>query len=135
MKIVAYEDRVDLRTVKSKTRYLNRIARALGLRNGEAICFTNKALTRFRLIFKYNNVVFLCIPEVDEKRNLSIYLRVSEHLAALAGLKDVRVEFDLLAVHTKSRIVRRKGRKHKKPARKKTAARKKKRGAVRKKKS
>ena len=126
MKIVAYEDRIDLRTVRSRTLYLNRISKAYELRNSEAVCFTNKALTRFRLIFKFNNVVFLCIPEVDEKSNLSIYLRVSEQLAKLAGLKDVRVEFDLLAVHTKTRITRRKGRTKKSPKKKRGIRRKKK---------
>ena len=107
--IVHAEDEVDLRTVVAQSAYLRRVATKFSLKPYECVCFTNKAHTRFRLIFRTNGgpgAVFLCIPEIDQKAKYSVYLRVSETLAQLAGLSRVQVVFDKLSDYTKGRIKR-----------------------------
>jgi hypothetical protein len=110
MKIVACEDRVDLRTIVSKSAFLNLVCTEFNLKNGQAVCFTNKAMTRFRLVFKVSNVLFMCIPEIDEKSQYSVYLKISETLAKLAGIR-TRVKFDFFAEYNKKRIKRQDARK------------------------
>lgn len=104
MKIVAQTDEMDLRKVISKSGYLRKIAAAYNLGNREAVCFTNRAFTRFRLIMKVRNSVFLCIPEIDEASNLSVYLRISEELAYLSGMTSVRFHLNALTNFTRKRI-------------------------------
>jgi len=110
MQIVGCEDRKDLRTVVSKSRYLRKVAKEYRLRNNQAICFTNKTMTRFRLVFKVNNALFMCVPEIDEQSQYSVYLKISDQLALLAGIKG-RVKFDFLATYAKGRIKRQNKRK------------------------
>jgi hypothetical protein len=108
--IVHAEDEVDLRTVVARSAYLRRIASKYSLKPYECVCFTNKKRTRFRLILRVSGdpgAVFLCIPEIDEKSKYSIYLKVSETLARLTGLQDIKVHFfDELTEYTKRRIQR-----------------------------
>ena len=77
------------------------------MKNGEAICFTNKMKNRFRLILRMSNMNFMAIPETDEGSKLSIYLRVSEELARLAGVTQPRIELGRLADITNKRLERR----------------------------
>jgi len=107
MKIVAQTDEMDLRKVISKSGYLRKIAAAYNLGNREAVCFTNRAFTRFRLIMKVRNSVFLCIPEIDEASHLSVYLRISQELAHLSGMKSVRFHLNALTNFTRNRIATR----------------------------
>ena len=109
MHIVGCEDRKDLRTVTAKSAYLKKVARECHLRDGEAFCFTNKALTRFRLVFKINKALFMCVPEIDEQSKYSVYLKISEQLAQFAGIKSI-VKFDVFAAVAKERIKRQKKR-------------------------
>jgi hypothetical protein len=118
MRITSYTDGIDLRTVVSKSTYLKRMAGRFNLKNGEAACFTNKAQTRFRLIFKLNSTVLLCLPEIDEKNQYSIYLRISDELAKLAGLRSPKVKLQLLNKKTKERIEKQQKRLRKKHERK-----------------
>jgi len=104
MRIVTCTDNVDLRTVVSKSGYLRNVADRYHLRGNEAACFTNKAQTRFRLVFKVKNSVFLCIPEIDDSNRLSVFLRISEELAHLAGLKDTRIKLSLIKQGAETRI-------------------------------
>lgn len=107
--IVHAEDETDLRTVVAQSTYLRRIARKYGLQQNECVCFTNKARTRFRLVFKVGgsaNAVFLCIPEIDQKSKYSVYLKMSETLAYLTGVSQIQVMFSDLADFTKGRIQR-----------------------------
>jgi len=100
---------MDLRRVTAQSRYLRYVARKFNLQPYEAVCFTNKARTRFRLIFRVNggnDAVFLCIPEIDTKAKYGIYLRVSETLAQLTGVQDARVLLDELHAFTEQRIIR-----------------------------
>lgn len=110
MRIVGCEDRKDLRTVTAKSVYLKKVARECHLKNNEAFCFTNKAMTRFRLVYKINKALFMCVPEIDEQSKYSVYLKISEQLAAFAGIKSV-VKFDVFTAVAKARIKRQKGRK------------------------
>jgi hypothetical protein len=107
MRIIGYTEDIDLRTVVSKSLYLQGMSRHFELQHQEAVCFTNKARTRFRLILKIHETVFLCIPEIDEKSKLSVYLRISEELAKLAQLKDTRIKLELVTSVTRERIERR----------------------------
>jgi len=109
MQIIACEDRTDLRTIISKSKFLHRVAKEYRLRNDQAVCFTNKALTRFRLVFKVGKALFMCIPEIDDTEKHSVYLKISEQLAVLAGIKS-RIKFDFFRDHTKGRILRQKQR-------------------------
>jgi len=106
MNIVGYTDNMDLRRVVTKSGYLREIANRFKLKTMQAVCFTNKSQTRFRLIFKVRDSVFLCSPEVDDTSKLSVYLRISEELARLAGLKGTKVKLENLTEHTKSRILK-----------------------------
>jgi copper chaperone CopZ len=130
MRIMGYADHVDLRFVNAKHSYLQKIIHQYNLSPGEAVCFTNKAQTRFRLIMNIRGCGFLAIPEVDEKNKLSIYLKISEELAKMAGIKDVKLELNLVKQTTTKRIRRKKrlkavkdakGRKKSKSKRKKAA--------------
>ena len=108
--IIAAEDEIDLRTVVAQSTYLRRIARKYRLEQNECVCFTNKARTRFRIVFKVGgstDAVFLCIPEIDQKSKYSVYLKMSETLAYLTGVSQVQVMFGDLAEFTKGRIQRR----------------------------
>jgi hypothetical protein len=107
--IVHAEDEVDLRTVVAQSVYLRRISHKYSLKPYECVCFTNKARTRFRLIFKVGgsaDAVFLCIPEIDMKSKYSVYLKVSEVLARLTGVSRIQVMMGDLADFTKGRIQR-----------------------------
>jgi len=119
MKIIAYEDRVDLRKVTAKSKYLRHVARTYKVKDQQAVCFTNKALNRFRLVFKINNALFMCVPEIDETSKYSVYLRISEELSALTGIKSkIHVQLGLLSEFTKERIKRQ--HKHRRRAKKKS---------------
>jgi len=108
IRIVGYTSRVDLRKCTARKNYLDKLAKHFKMKNGEAICFTNKAQNRFRLVMKMNDMMFMCVPEIDNQDNkLSIYLRVSEELSRLAGLREPRIELELLANSTRERITRR----------------------------
>jgi hypothetical protein len=110
MRIVACEDKTDLRTVISKSKYLQKIAKQYKLKSNQAVCFTNKALTRFRLVFKVSKALFMCVPEIDEGAKHSVYLKISEELAKLAGIKN-RIKFDFFKDTAKKRITRQNKRK------------------------
>jgi hypothetical protein len=70
---------------------------------------------------KIRKALFMCIPEIDEKAQHSIYLKISEELARLAGVKP-RIKFDLFKKTAKARIIRQqkrlqKAKKSKRPPR------------------
>jgi len=109
MYIIECEDRVDLRTINSKSMFLKHIEKQYALKNNQAICFTNKLMTRFRLVMKIRNMMFMCIPEVDDKSKYSVYLKISETLAKLAGVKP-RIQLNLYAAETQERIERQRKR-------------------------
>lgn len=112
--VVHAEDEVDLRTVVSQSAYLRRVAAKYNLKPFECVCFTNKARTRFRLVFKISSVgdkngpgmIFMCIPEIDQKSKYSVYLRISESLAELSGLARVQTVFNDLSEYTRERMRR-----------------------------
>jgi hypothetical protein len=110
MRITGYYDEYDLRMVVGKSQYLRRMARYHKLKNNEAICFTNRALTRFRLILKINDSLFMCIPEIDEQNKLSVYLRISEELASMASMQKNVIQLNLVSDKTRKRIALRKKR-------------------------
>ena len=112
MRVIAAEDRVDLRTIVARGKFLKKMERTYRIKDNEAICFTNKALTRFRLIFKVNKILFMCIPEIDEQAKHSVYLKISEQLAVLTGVEE-RIKFDLYAKLTKARIARQRKKRRK----------------------
>jgi hypothetical protein len=105
-------DQVDLRKVLSRSSFLLNVAKTYNLRDGEAVAYTNKAHTRWRLVLRLNTLTLMCQPEVDDKTKLSTYLRISEALAAVAGT-DAVVEVNRLIDYTKERARRYKKR-HKK---------------------
>ncbi len=113
MRIIACEDKTDLRTINARSTFLKKVNRAFKLRNGEAVCYTNKIMTRFRLVFKFSNALFMCIPEIDSKAKYSIYLKISEELSALTRLKGVSLKFEFFTDYTKARIKRQKKRNRK----------------------
>jgi hypothetical protein len=85
MRIIYLEEDVDLRTINANQNCLKRIEKEYSLKNnGEAACFTNVAHTRFRLVVRLRGLLFLCIPQIDKDNNLSIYLVISETLAAMS---------------------------------------------------
>jgi hypothetical protein len=94
---------MDLRFVVARSTYLKKIAELFKLRNNEAVCSTNKALTRFRLVLKINKSIFMCIPEIDEQSKLSIFLRISEELARLAD-SSTKLELKIISKGAKERI-------------------------------
>ena len=104
MRIVHYTDHIDLRTIVSQRSYLHARADQLNLKNGDAAVFTNKAETRFRLIFKIRDIVLLCSPEIDDRDKYSLYLKLSEEFTGLAGLKATKVRLALLSDATRTRM-------------------------------
>jgi len=114
MRIIACEDKTDLRTINARSTFLNRVDREFKLRNGQAVCYTNKMMTRFRLVFKFSNALFMCIPEIDDTAKYSIYLKISEELSALTRLKGVSLKFNHFTEHTKAKITRQQNKQTKK---------------------
>ena len=120
MRIIACEDKTDLRTINARHAFLSKVDKEFHLKNNQAVCYTNKIMTRFRLVFKFSNALFMCIPEIDEQSKYSIYLKISEQLSKLTHVKGVSLKFDFFTDYTKQRIVRQQKRKKSK----KKAARK-----------
>jgi hypothetical protein len=110
MRIIACEDKTDLRTIITKSAFLRKVEKQYKLKSNQAVCFTNKAMTRFRLVFKVSKALFMCVPEIDEQAQYSVYLKISEQLAKLAGIRS-RIKFDLFKDNTKKRIKRQQKRK------------------------
>jgi hypothetical protein len=102
MKIIACEDQIDLRTIVSQSKFLTRIAKRYKLRNDQAVCYTNKAFTRFRLVMRVGKALFMCIPEIDDSDKYSIYLKISEELARIAGI-DSLIKFGELKREAKGK--------------------------------
>jgi hypothetical protein len=107
--VVATLDQIDLRKVLSQGLFLRGVVKEYRLANGEAVAYTNKAHTRWRLVLKVNGLTLMCQPEVDDRTKLSIYLRISEALAAVAAT-DAVVVIDRLCDYTKERTRRYKKR-------------------------
>jgi len=127
MRIVACEDRTDLRTITARSKFLRKVDKEFHLKNDQAVCYTNKVMTRFRLVFKFGNAVFMCIPEIDEQSKYSIYLRISEELSTLTRTKGVALQFEFFTDYTKERLKRQRVRKKRKTARRKAIVKKAKR--------
>jgi len=101
--VVHYDDNVDLRSIVAQAPFLKSVARGFGLKNGDAVLYTNKAQTRFRLVLCVVDSLFVCVPEMDEKGRLSTYLRISETLARLARV-DPQIKLGELKAKTGKRI-------------------------------
>jgi hypothetical protein len=105
--IKAFNGETDLRTINAQAQFLRLRAKEYKLQDGECVIFTNRALTRFRMILRIRDAILLCIPEIDEKSKWSVYLHISEELARLAG-RDAKVQLNLVHRLTSERIQRRK---------------------------
>lgn len=92
MRIIACEDQIDLRTITSQSKFLARTAKHYKLKTNQAVCYTNKAFTRFRLVMKMGKALFMGIPEIDDSDKYSMYLKISEELARIAGI-ETRIKF------------------------------------------
>jgi len=112
LKIKGQVDYVDLRFITAQGNFLNKIIKDYSLKNLEAICFTNKRFTRFRLVVNLDGLPFLEIPPIDEKGKHSLYLKVSEYLAQRANLNNTKLELVNLAAVAQRRIDRTKKRKN-----------------------
>ena len=108
--IKAFNGETDLRTINAQAQFLRLRAKEYKLQDGECVIFTNRALTRFRMILRIRDAILLCIPEIDEKSKWSVYLHISEELARLAG-RDAKVQLNLVHRLTSERIQRQKMRK------------------------
>jgi len=108
IKIVAYEDNVDLRTITSNTAFLRKIATRYKM-NSKTIAFavfTNKARTRFRLVSKIADLLMMSIPEIDIARKHSVYLKVNETIAALSNIEAISVRLNENGEFVRARIER-----------------------------
>lgn len=108
LRIMGYEDDVDLRTVSARTTRLRSIARKYKLQDLGVVVFTNRVRTRFRLVLQIRGLVLVCSPEVEmsSKNKYSMYLRVSDALARLGGLTSDVVELKKVGEYTEQRIAR-----------------------------
>lgn len=94
IKIIAYTDKVDLRTVKTQSSYVKSQIRKYNLGHMEAALFVNKAQTRFRLLLNVNDMGMVCCPEIDERTKYSLYLKISETMATLTGVNTIKIKMN-----------------------------------------
>ena len=93
IRIVSVIDEYDLRMVTSQKTYLEGVARAHKLQHLESVLYTNRSMTRFRMVLRIFDTVFTCAPWIDKTEQHSLYLKISEQLSLMAGL-DCRVKID-----------------------------------------
>ena len=108
IKVVAYEDNIDLRTITSNSGFLKKIANRYKMKNKQIAfaVFTNKARTRFRLVSKISNLLMMSIPEIDTAQKHSVYLKVNETIAALADIEAISVRLSENGDFVRARIER-----------------------------
>jgi hypothetical protein len=98
-------DEMDLRGIIAQADFLRKEAKKHHLEHGECVVYTNKKLTRFRLVLRINEATFMCIPEIDNTK-LSVYLNVSEQLARLAG-REAKIKLETIQTIIRERIQKR----------------------------
>jgi hypothetical protein len=84
IKVVDVVSDYDLRKVISQKTCLSEISAQFHLGHLDAVVFTNRSLTRFRMVLKIYDTAFLCQPNIDKKEQHSLYLKISEELCLLA---------------------------------------------------
>ena len=104
--IVQSFDCVDLRKITSQSYFLQDQIKEFKLKHLDAVLYSNKLLTRFRLVMNLDGTGFLCIPEIDEVSKHSLYLRVSETLARLSKITHVVVNINDIKKKIKARVTR-----------------------------
>jgi len=112
--IMGQVDYIDLRKITAQGKFLYRMMKRYKLRHLQCVCFTNKTQTRFRLIVNINGMPFLDLPPIDEQAKHSLYLKVSDWLAARARLSSTRLRLKKFSQRAKDRIERSKKRKKRK---------------------
>lgn len=91
--IMAVVDEYDLRKVISQRTYVEKVMFDFNLQHLEAVLFTNRALTRFRMIIRIFNTGYVCAPYIDKDDQHSLYLKINAELSLMANL-DCRVKIE-----------------------------------------
>ena len=103
IRIVEYFDCYDLRSVTAQSDFLRQHMNTYKLKHMDAILFTNAVETRFRLILNLHGLPLLCTPEIDERTNYSLYLKISETMEQLSGVRRVEVGLRNLRLSIKAK--------------------------------
>lgn len=103
IRVVDMIDQFDLRKVISQKTYLEAISEHYKLEHLEGVVFTNKKLTRFRMVVKLFSTVFVCSPWIDEAERHSLYLKISEEISLMAQV-DTRVKLTGLQEEKRRRM-------------------------------
>lgn len=89
IRIVDVLDEYDLRKVISQKAYLKTIVDQFKLQDMEAVLFTNRNLTRFRMVLRVRDTPYVCAPNIDKQEQHSLFLKISEELCHLAKSETV----------------------------------------------
>lgn len=112
IRVVDVMDLVDLRRVVSRRTFLREVATEHGLQTNQAVAYTNKAHTRWRLVLQMSSLLVMCQCEVEETNQFATYLRITEGLASMTSHEQL-IEVNRLVDYTKERIRRNKKRQRK----------------------
>jgi len=90
--VVGYYDEYDLRKIKSSGSALREIEAEHKMRSMDVVVYTNKKMTRFRLVLKINKFLVQCIPEISDEDQFSLYLKINETLSGLTDKDEIFVK-------------------------------------------
>jgi hypothetical protein len=83
LNIVGYYDEFDLRKVKSGGGFLRKVEKEHDMRHMDFVVYTNKKMSRFRLVIKIQKFMVQSIPEISDQDEYSLYLKINETLAEM----------------------------------------------------
>lgn len=92
LRVVGYYDQYDLRKIVARGLFLHSVAAEHRMKSMDVVVYTNKKMTRFRLILKIGDFVVNCVPEISEEDQWSLYLKINDTLAKMASNDDLYVK-------------------------------------------
>lgn len=92
LRVVGYYDQFDLRKIVSRREFLRAIDKEHKMQHLDVVVYTNKRLTRFRLVLKIQGFLVQCVPEIDDQDEVSLYLKINETLAGLSASEKLYVK-------------------------------------------
>lgn len=92
LRMVGYYDHFDLRKIVGRGQFLKNVEVEHRMQDRDFVAYSNKAMTRFRLVMKIGGIVVYCVPQISDEDQFSLYLKINETIAALAGSDELYVK-------------------------------------------
>jgi hypothetical protein len=90
--MVGHYDQFDLRKIVGRAKFLHEIEVEHRMKDRDFVAYTNRKMTRFRLVMKIGRIMVYCVPEISDEDQFSLYLKINETIASLAGTDDLLVK-------------------------------------------